>query len=105
MMLVATIEETEALLYAVESEMNQLQIQMEKDAPSTSPEENPWQVLFQQCQQISLGLDEIRGCLDHSSLNTQPLLAELQFLSDNEEMKAFRLVRDYCTDAGRTMET
>ena len=96
----STIEDTEIRLYTLELEMNRLQqILLEEDETSTPEDENPWQILFQQCQNTNWSLDEIRSCLDSSPLNTQSLLSELQFLSDDDEMKGFRIVRDYCAQS------
>ena len=72
---------------------------MESDTVSTGS--NPWRALFERCQQTNWSLDEIRDCIGESPLNTDLLLKELQFLSDDEEMVAFRIVREYSREAAQ----
>lgn len=99
--LTSTIENLETRLYALEVEIAELTqlLATESEPVSTAP--NPWNELFEQCQQTNWSLDEIRDCIAESNLSTDPMLKELQFLSDDEEMKAFRIVRQHCLEAAQ----
>ena len=97
----STIEDMETDLYELELERTRLEVilQTEPEPISTGP--NPWTELFEQCQQTNWSLEEIRDCIARADLNAGPLLKELQFLSDDEEMKAFRIVRQYSTESAQ----
>jgi hypothetical protein len=67
---------------------------------SKSPQENPWTLLIQDCMASSMTLDGFREVLDQSMLATNTLLKELQFLSDDDEMLAWKTIRLYCIEMG-----
>ena len=97
----SSIEKIESDLYRLELETTKLKAVLQAESKTVQTVSNPWNELFEQCQQTNWTLEEIRDCLSHSNLNTLPLLRELQFLSDDEEMKAFRIVRQYSTEAAQ----
>lgn len=95
--LTTQIESIEDILYTLETDLEALESIVQLNPP-TPTENNPWQLLFETCQETNWTLDEIRTCLDNATVPTTPLLKELQFLSDDDEMKAFTLVRTYCRE-------
>lgn len=96
---IQTIEVIEEELYELEISIEDLEQQLQSDIQST--ESNPWTCLFETCQATSWSLDEIRACLDEAKVNTLPLLTDLQFLSDDDEMIAYKLVREYCSNQSK----
>lgn len=89
-----TIEELEEQLYGVELSIESFKHQLKNT--KVVPKQNPWTSLFETCQATNWSLDEIRLTLDTAKVNTLPLLKDLQFLSDDDEMSAYTLVREYC---------
>ena len=96
-----SIEKIESDLYRLELEIARLETVLQTESNTIPTVSNPWNELFEQCQQTNWTLEEIRDCISGSNLDTTPLLKELQFLSDDEEMKAFRIVRQYLTEAAQ----
>lgn len=97
-----SIEDIEEQLYDIESSIASLEHNLQGSRVSLS--QNPWSSLFETCQATNWSLDEIRTTLSTAKVDTSALLRELQFLSDDDEMVAYKLVREYCTDKSQIWE-
>ena len=76
---------------------NTLDIQVQMSTPLP---QNPWTLLIEDCMASSMTMDDFRELLDQSILSTTTLLKELQFLSDDDEMVAWKIIRLYCMEMG-----
>ena len=90
------VDSQEGKLHQLQTSIDRLTDEIKNVQPiAPIAKENPWLSLIQVCKASPITLDALRNIFDVSLLPTQTLLKELQFLSDEQELFAFRNIETY----------